>query len=65
MGIGKWFDRKFDFNFGPDAYNAIYQRLKKAPDILQQLVLHLPKDVQLHALKLYETPRIYVEYFGH
>jgi uncharacterized damage-inducible protein DinB len=37
----KWFDRKFDFNFGVDAYSSIYQRLKKAPDILQQLVLHL------------------------
>ena len=25
---------------------------------------HLPKGVQLHRVKLYETPRIYVEYFG-
>ena len=25
---------------------------------------HLPAAVQLHAIKLYETPRIYVEYFG-
>ena len=25
---------------------------------------HLPNDVQLHSIKLYETPRIYVEYFG-
>ena len=24
----------------------------------------LPAGVQLHAIKLYETPRIYVEYFG-
>ena len=29
-----------------------------------QLKPHLPAHVQLHALKLYETPRIYVEYFG-
>ncbi len=29
--------------------------------ILQPL---MPEGVQLHALKLYETPRIYVEYFG-
>lgn len=28
------------------------------------LVPHLPADVQLHCIKLYETPRIYVEYFG-
>lgn len=32
--------------------------------IWQQLVPHLPPGVQLHAIKLYETPRIYVEYFG-
>ncbi len=33
--------------------------------IWDQLVPHLPKDVNLHSLKLYETPRIFVEYFGH
>ncbi len=33
---------------------AIWGELKK----------HLPGDVQLHSVKLYETPRIYVEYFG-
>lgn len=32
--------------------------------IWNQLVPHLPAGVQLHALKLYETPRIFVEYFG-
>ena len=32
--------------------------------IWQQLEPHLPQNVQLHAIKLYETPRIYVEYFG-
>ncbi len=32
--------------------------------VWQQLVPHLPQGVQLHSLKLYETPRIYVEYFG-
>jgi 6-pyruvoyltetrahydropterin/6-carboxytetrahydropterin synthase len=32
--------------------------------IWQQLLPHLPQGVQLHAIKLYETPRIYVEYFG-
>lgn len=29
-----------------------------------QLAPKLPKNVSLHCLKLYETPRIYVEYFG-
>ena len=32
--------------------------------IWQQLAPHLPEEVQLHCLKLYETPRIFVEYFG-
>lgn len=35
-----------------------------AKGIWQQLQPHLPSDVQLHCIKLYETPRIYVEYFG-
>ena len=29
-----------------------------------QLAPKLPETVSLHCLKLYETPRIYVEYFG-
>lgn len=32
--------------------------------IWQQLAPHLPDGVRLHCVKLYETPRIYVEYFG-
>lgn len=32
--------------------------------IWQQLQPHLPGNVQLHCIKLYETPRIFVEYFG-
>ena len=32
--------------------------------IWQQLAAHLPGEVKLHCVKLYETPRIYVEYFG-
>jgi len=32
--------------------------------IWQQLQPHLPHNVKLHAIKLYETPRIYVEYYG-
>jgi 6-pyruvoyltetrahydropterin/6-carboxytetrahydropterin synthase len=35
-----------------------------AKGIWQQLQVRLPKEVQLHCIKLYETPRIYVEYFG-
>ena len=32
--------------------------------IWKELQPHLPASVQLHCIKLYETPRIYVEYFG-
>ena len=32
--------------------------------IWDQLIMHLPGDIQLYAIKLYETPRIFVEYFG-
>lgn len=35
-----------------------------AVGIWNQLKGHLPPGVSLHAVKLYETPRIYVEYFG-
>jgi 6-pyruvoyltetrahydropterin/6-carboxytetrahydropterin synthase len=38
------------------------ENLAKA--IWQQLQPHLPEEVLLHCIKLYETPRIYVEYFG-
>ena len=33
-------------------------------EIWKQLQSHLPHNIQLHCVKLYETPRIYVEYFG-
>jgi 6-pyruvoyltetrahydropterin/6-carboxytetrahydropterin synthase len=35
-----------------------------AVGIWNELKRNLPPDVQLHCIKLYETPRIYVEYFG-
>ncbi len=35
-----------------------------AMGIWQQLQPHLPAHVALHCIKLYETARIYVEYFG-
>ncbi len=35
-----------------------------AKGIWQQLQPVLPSPVALHCIKLYETPRIYVEYFG-
>ena len=35
-----------------------------AISIWNELKPHLPEGVQLHCIKLYETPRIFVEYFG-
>lgn len=35
-----------------------------AKGIWQQLRSQLPQEVELHCIKLYETPRIYVEYYG-
>ena len=35
-----------------------------AVGIWKQLAPQLPEGVMLHSIKLYETPRIYVEYFG-
>lgn len=35
-----------------------------AKEIWAQLYSRMPDGVQLHAVKLYETPRIYIEYFG-
>ena len=35
-----------------------------AVGIWHQLKHHLPAGIQLHRIKLYETPRIYVEYYG-
>ena len=32
--------------------------------IWEQLAPFMPENVHLHCVKLYETPRIYVEYFG-
>jgi 6-pyruvoyltetrahydropterin/6-carboxytetrahydropterin synthase len=35
-----------------------------AIEIWKQLTPHLPQNVDLHCVKLYETPRIFVEYYG-
>lgn len=35
-----------------------------AMEIWKQLSPHLPAEVKMHSIKLYETPRIFVEYFG-
>jgi uncharacterized damage-inducible protein DinB len=45
MGTKKWFDRQFAFDFGPDSYPAIYQRLKQAPDNLSRVLTGLPEEI--------------------
>ena len=35
-----------------------------AQAIWEQIQPHIPAGVTLHCIKLYETPRIYVEYYG-
>ena len=35
-----------------------------AVTIWQRLAQHLPQGVALHCIRLFETPRIFVEYFG-
>ena len=35
-----------------------------AVTIWQRLAHHLPEGVELHCIRLFETPRIFVEYFG-
>ena len=32
--------------------------------IWKELSIHIPETVSLHCIKLYETPRIFVEYYG-
>src|ERR1700744_366466 len=48
METKKWFERKFDFDFGPDHYAAIYMQLKQAPDLLGEVVSALSEDVLNH-----------------
>jgi uncharacterized damage-inducible protein DinB len=48
METKKWFERKFDFDFGADHYAAIYMQLKQAPDRLKEVVGKLAADVLDH-----------------
>ena len=44
----KWFERKFDFDFGPEHYAAIYLQLKQAPERLRQAIDGLEAAVLTH-----------------
>lgn len=45
-------------------HNKMCSTENLAIGIWNELKPHLPEAVILHCVKLYETPRIYVEYFG-
>ena len=45
MDNAKWFERKFDFDFGTDKYAAVYNRLQQAPETVKNMVLSLPEEV--------------------
>ncbi len=48
----------------PFLHNKMCSTENIAIGIWEQLIPHLPETIQLHAIKLYETPRIFVEYYG-
>jgi uncharacterized damage-inducible protein DinB len=41
----KWFDRKFDFNFGIERYDSLYERLQNASLKYKKEVLDLPEKI--------------------
>jgi uncharacterized damage-inducible protein DinB len=43
----KWFERKFDFNFGVEEYNAIYLRLQQGPENLATVLHNISNDAIL------------------
>lgn len=48
----------------PFMQNVLASTENLAIAIWNQLTPHIPNGVKLHCVKLYETQRIYVEYFG-
>jgi 6-pyruvoyltetrahydropterin/6-carboxytetrahydropterin synthase len=48
----------------PFLQNKMCSTENLAIGIWNELVPHLPSEVSLHCIKLYETSKIYVEYFG-
>ncbi len=41
----KWFERKFDFDFGPDKYKSLFEQLKNAPAELEVAVTDVSEDM--------------------
>lgn len=66
--INEWVLEKLDhlnLNVDVDFMRGLFCSTENlAIGIWNQLVDRLPATVQLHCIKLYETPQIYVEYYG-
>lgn len=43
MEITKWFDRKFDFHFGMEAFPGLLQRLEKSADKVREIIREIPE----------------------
>lgn len=44
----KWFERLFDFEFGPEQYDVICSRLQQAPQLLKDELGDVPEEVLQH-----------------
>ncbi|MBN8860062.1 MAG: GNAT family N-acetyltransferase [Sphingobacteriales bacterium] len=62
LGSNKWFDRKFDFNFGMELYGILLERLQSAPDRFIQMTRMLPEET--HVFR-YENKWTIRENIGH
>ena len=47
LNSDKWFDRKFDFNFGMELYGILLERLRSAPDSFMQITRMLPEEAHV------------------
>lgn len=44
----KWFERKFDFSFGNDQFDAIYKRLRQSPATLRELSQNIEEHLTIN-----------------
>lgn len=45
MTAKKWFDKKFDFNFGTEQFSLLSERLRNASGIFRETLLSVPEEV--------------------
>jgi uncharacterized damage-inducible protein DinB len=58
----KWFDRRFDFNFGMELYDTVIERLQSAPNRFIQVSRMLPDEILVFR---YENKWTIKENIGH